>query len=80
MPTPATPHSHSGDGADGHQPKETQKFPIAAQRGSPRLYHMSRMDAPIMALMSPYLPGQRSVSIVLQLRVQHSPAGSSQNP
>lgn len=39
---------------------------------------MSRMEAPIVALMSPYLPGQRSVSITLQPRV--SPAGSSQIP
>lgn len=30
---------------------------------------MSRMDAPIVALMSPYLPGQGSVSIALQPRV-----------
>lgn len=41
---------------------------IPAQRGSPRLYHMSRMDAPMVALMSPYLRGQRD-SIALHLRV-----------
>lgn len=32
---------------------------------SPRLYHMSRMAAPIVALMSPYLPGRMVVSIAL---------------
>lgn len=39
--------------------------------GSPRLYHMSRMAAPILALMSPYLPGWGVVSITLQLGTVH---------
>lgn len=48
---------------------------------------MSRMEAPIVALMSPYLPGQVLVSIALQSGAQHpgqgckhSPTSSSQNP
>lgn len=44
--------------------------------GSPRLYHMSRMAAPILALMSPYLPGWGVVSITLQLGTVHGMSAS----
>ena len=36
---------------------------------------MSRMEAPIVALMSPYLPGRMLVSIALQPGAQHPGQG-----